>query len=237
MQFPMLWPEFWDCLDIATQYFENPASFMQEFMGDVSSAGERFFKTVRPMPVEEIESQTFHKTMIVCDPASSIGERADYTAICVGSVADNGLTYIRKGLLLKVDFDDYCYKVVQLLMDYPDVTAVSIEKNLYMGADMAKIREMIAREPELRNRQIVFINKLQRQNKDQKISTIIPSVNTGQIIFNENDTDAILQMSDFAGQRYSVHDDMPDAVAQLSIDIKEIDGYVRLKSLDIRKLF
>ena len=237
MQFPLLWSEFWDCLDIAMQYFENPASFKQEVQGDVSSIGERYFKTVRTQSEEEIEAETFYKTMIVCDPASSLGEKADYTAICVGSVGNNGLTYIRKGFLDKLDFDAYCKKVVELLKDFIDVTAVSIEKNLYMGADVLKIKELITKELELRNRSIVFLNKMQKQNKDEKISTIIPGVNTGQIIFNDQDVAAINQMTEFAGQRYSVHDDMPDCVSQLTIDIKLIDGYRRLRSMDMKKLF
>jgi hypothetical protein len=29
MQYPLLWAEFWDCLDMALQYYENPASFIR----------------------------------------------------------------------------------------------------------------------------------------------------------------------------------------------------------------
>ena len=237
MKFPLLWSEFWDCLDIAMQYYENPTSFKQEVQGDVSSIGERYFKTIRTMSTEEIESETFYKTMIVCDPASSVAVKSDFTAICVGSVSNSGLTYIRKGLLLKLDFDAYCQRIVDLLKKYQDATAVSIEKNLYMGADVLKIKELIKSEPELRNRQIIFFNKMQRTNKDEKISTIIPAVNTGQIIFNDDDVAAINQMSEFAGQRYSSHDDMPDCISQLTIDIKLIDSYQRLSSININRIF
>jgi hypothetical protein len=223
MQFPMLWAEFWDCLDMAMSYFENPSSFKQEVQGDVESIGERFFKTIRTQSVSEIEEHKFVKTMLCADPASSISMKADYSAICIGSIASNDLTYIRKGILVRLNFDDFCSKIVTMLKQYTDVTHVSLEKNLYMGADASKINELILKEPELRHRHIEFINKMQKVNKDEKISTIIAGVNTGQIIFNENDVDAINQMLEFSGQKYSNHDDMPDCVSQLIIDIKEIE--------------
>lgn len=46
MQYPMLWSEFWDCLDMASSYFENPASFKQEVQGDIDSIGEKWFKVI-----------------------------------------------------------------------------------------------------------------------------------------------------------------------------------------------
>lgn len=223
MQFPMLWDEFWDCLDMAMSYFENPSSFKQEIQGDVNSIGEKWFKTIRTQTEAEIEEHSFSKTMIIADPASSVSIKADYTAIVAGSLADNDLIYVRKGILVKLGFDDFCTKVIEMLLKYPDATHVSIEKNLYMGADVSKIKELIEKEPLLSNRFITFINKMQKVNKDEKISTIIAGVTTGQIIFNEDDVGPIKQMMEFAGQKYSEHDDMPDCVSQLTIDIKEIN--------------
>ena len=237
MKFPLLWAEFWDCLDIATQYFENPNSFKQEFQGNVDSIGIKYFKTIRTMSADEIEEHTFDKTMLVADPASSISVKADSTALIVGSTSSNDLTYIRKAILVKLDFDSYCAKVVELLKIYTDITHISIEKNLYMGADVLKIKELISKEVTLDSRFFTFINKMQKVNKDEKISTIISAVNLGQIIFNEDDTEAINQMMDFAGQKFSVHDDMPDVVSQLTIDIKEIEITYFATFLDKKLLF
>lgn len=222
MQYPLLWGEFWDCLDYALSYYENPTSFKQEVQSDVDSIGEKWFKTVRTQTKDEIEGHTFVKNMIVCDPASSVSNKADYTAICVGSTSNNDMIYIRKGILTRLSFDDFCNKVIELLKIYTDVTHVDIEKNLYMGADVSKIQELISKEHELSNRNIEFINNMQKKNKDEKISTIITSINRGQIIFNEDDEDFINQILDFRGQRFSIHDDAPDCVSQLTIDIKKI---------------
>jgi len=112
-----------------------------------------------------------------------------------------------------------------------------VEKNLYSGADVSKIKELILKEPELRNRQIEFINKMQRTNKDEKISTIIQGVNTGQVIFNEEDTEFNEQVMDFSGQDFSEHDDAPDCVAQFMIDVKEIEVIYRVEFVDRNKLF
>jgi len=236
MHYPMLWAEFWDCLDMALQYYENPASFKQEVQGDVNSIGEKWFKTVRTQSDEEIEDHTFNKTMIVCDPASSVDKKADYTAICVGSQADNDLIYVRKGILAKLNFDDFCHKIIELLKIYKDVTHVDIEKNLYMSADVVKIKELIAKEPELANRNIEFINNMARRNKDDRISTIIPYMNRGEIIFNEKDTEPIQQILDFCGQQFSEKDDFPDAVALLATDIQNIQVTPYVQLFDRRKL-
>lgn len=236
MQYPVSWPDKWNCVDLAIAYYVDEISFKQELQNDASKIGIKWFTSVKTQTVMGIEDHTFIKTILVCDPASSVNAKADYTAMAVGSTADNDFTYIRKGILIKLNFDDLCKKVVEVLLIYPDITHISIEKNLYMGADVSKIKESIEKEPGLSNRNITFINKMQKVNKDEKISTIISGVNNGQIIFNENDKEPIKQIMDFAGQNFSEHDDMPDCISQLLIDIKEIKIVSVVKILDRRAL-
>lgn len=237
MKYKTIWDDKYDCLDLAMDYFNNPIAFKQEMLNDASRIGEKWFKSIRTQSAEEIESHTFHKTILVCDPASSVSIKSDYTALCVGSVADNSFAYVRKGIIDKLGFDDLCLKVVELLKVYIDITHVSVEKNLYSGADVLKIKELIAKEPELKNRQIEFINKMARTNKDEKISTIIQGVNTGQIIFNEEDTKFNDQILDFSGQLFSEHDDAPDCVSQFMVDVKEIKVIYKVSFMDRSKLF
>ena len=81
---------------------------------------------------------------------------------------------------------------------------------------------------------------MQRKNKDEKISTIIDSVNNGQIIFNkdcEDSKEAIQQLLDFQGQSYSVHDDFPDIVAECANRLKEIKTISKITLLDRSCLF
>lgn len=236
MRYKTIWPDKYGCLDTAIDYFNNPTAFKQEMMNDASKIGEKWFKSIRTQSQEEIEEHDFIKTMLVADPASSTGKKSDYTAICVGSTADNNFRYIRKGVLIKVGFDDFCLKIIEFLKEYPDITHVDIEKNLYMGADILRIKELIAADPKLSNRNIEFINNMQRKNKDSKISTIIDAVNNGQIIFNSEDTEPIQQILDFCGQDFSLHDDFPDCVSQFDIDVKEIEVIQKVQLFDRRKL-
>ena len=140
-------------------------------------------------------------------------------------------------MLERLSFDSFCAKVVEVLKIYPDITHVSSEKNLYSGADISKIKELVALEPELKNRSLAYINAMQRKNKDEKISTIVDGVNNGQIIFNEEDKAFNEQIRDFSGSDFSEHDDAPDVVSQFLIEVKEINVLQRVTFLDRRKLF
>ncbi|SHH36358.1 hypothetical protein [Clostridium grantii] len=237
MQFPTIWEKY-NCLSLAKKYLTKRTAFMQELMCDCENVGEKWFKSIRTQSTEEIEEHTFIKTMLCVDPASTTTNRSDYSAFAVGSIADNDFLYIRKGIIDKLEFNAYCEKVIELLKQYEDITHVCIEKNTFQGADVKKIQELIAKDKDLSSRRIEFINKMQRRNKDEKISTIVSPVNLGQIIFNENDVEFIEQIKEFAGQRYgNGHDDSSDTVAELYININEIQTNSYISVLDIKKLF
>ncbi|MGJ0908865.1 hypothetical protein [Clostridium botulinum] len=239
MKFPLLWAEFWDCLDIALSYYENPSSFKQEVQGDVDSIGEKWFKGVRTETRKEIETHTIIKTMLLIDPASGGGKKNDYSAFLVGSMGDNNLKYARKAELAKInartDFDKYVGHTIKLLKDYPDITHLYIEKNTFNGADANAIENKIKDDPVLRNRSITIINEHQKKNKDDKISTLIPYINKGQIIFAEEDSEFTDQVVDFRGQKYSVHDDAPDITSEFSLRIENIEIVENVVLLDRRK--
>ena len=101
-----------------------------------------------------------------------------------------------------------------------------------MGTDVLKLQELIALDAELRNRTFTFINKMQKTNKDEKIATIIDPVNTGQIIFNEEDKKPIEQLLEFSGQKFTQHDDFGDCVAQFTIDVQTIEIIKKVKFYD-----
>ncbi|MFC7062831.1 hypothetical protein [Halobacillus seohaensis] len=44
MQYPLLWESYWDCFDMAVQYFEDPSSFEQEIQSVIRSKGQKRFK-------------------------------------------------------------------------------------------------------------------------------------------------------------------------------------------------
>ncbi|HII4442027.1 TPA: terminase [Clostridium perfringens] len=215
MQFKVLWPEKWDCfIDLAIPYWENRSTFMSELMNDATSIGEKWFKSILTKTKEEIEGHKFIKTMLCVDPASTTKKKSDFTAMVVGSLATNGFKYMRELVLDKLEFNDYCQKVVDILVMYTDITHIYIEKNTYQGSDVIKIKELISKHPKLRDRSFIWINEMQRKNKDEKISTVIDPINNGQVIFVDNNrefTDLILE---FQGQQYTLHDDSADITAE-----------------------
>lgn len=236
MKFKTIWDDKHRCEVLAIKYYTNPIAFKQEYMNDASKIGEKWFKSVLYKPVEEIEIHNFIKTMLCIDPANSLAKTADFTAMLVGSKADNDFSYIRKGIIERLSFDDYCMKAIELLIKYPDITHIDIEKNTYLGTDVLKIKELIEKTPELVGRSFTFINERSTKNKDDRISTIIGDVNNGQIIFNEEDTDFIKQIKDFCGQDFSEHDDAPDCVARFQNDVKNIVTVCKVKVFDRRLL-
>ncbi|MDK0723372.1 terminase [Clostridium perfringens] len=215
MRFNVLWAEKWNCFkDLAIPYWENRLSFMSELMNDATSIGEKWFKSILTKSKEEIEEHKFIKTMLCIDPASTTKKKSDFTAMVVGSVATNGFKYMRELVLDKLEFNDYCQKVIDVLIAYPDITHVYIEKNTYQGADVVKIKELISKHPILKKRTLIFINEMQRKNKDEKISTIIDPVNNGQVIFVDDNKEFIDLILDFQGQAYTQHDDSTDITAE-----------------------
>lgn len=239
MKFPVLWEEKWDCFnDLAIPFWENRQAFMSEMMNDASSIGTKWFRSIRTEPKEYIENNEFIKTALVIDPATTTNAKSDNTAMCIASQTNNNnFLWIRYMQMYKLEFVDYCKEVVRLLEEHEDITHIIIEKNSYQGADVNKIKELIADNPKLKNRRFEFINKMQKTNKDQKISTIVDSVNNGQIIFIDDNKEAIEQIMSFCGQKYSIKDDMVDCIAEAFIKIKEIKTTNKIILLDKKCLF
>lgn len=240
MQYPLLWAEFWDCLDQALSYYENPASFKQEVQGDIDSIGEKWFKVVNTEPRKTIETHSFIKTMLCMDPASTANGKSDYCAFLVGSESETNLKYGRKAELAKInartEFDKYIDRGISLLKEYPDITHVYIEKNTFNGADANQLEIKINKDDVLRYRNIIIINEMQKKNKDDKISTIIPAMSKGQIIFADEDAEFTDQIKEFAGQKFTEHDDAADITSEFANRIENIDVIQNISFLDRRKL-
>lgn len=238
MKFPILWEEKWDCFnDIAIPFWENRTAFMSEMMNDATSIGTKWFKSVRTEPSSYIENNNFIKTAIVIDPATTTNANSDFTAMAVCSETNNNFMWVRDIVMDRLEFNAYCQKVVDKLIEWEEITHIIIEKNSYQGADVSKIKELIAKEPLLKNRRFEFINKMQKSNKDYKISTVVDPINNGQIIFIDDNREAIQQILDFCGQKYSQKDDFIDCVAEGYIKLKEIKKPNKITLLSRDRLF
>lgn len=216
MDFPLIWQNY-DCFNLAKEYFENPVSFKKERQCDINTLGMKRITSMSKIDGDVMESLPFGKTILSVDPASTTNRKSDYTAFCVLSEnTENKLKYARKIIIKRFDgdlgFNDYIGMIITLLKAYTDIQLVSIEKQVYSGADVNKLRELIARDSELKNRPLQIVNKQRTKNKDNRINAVIPDINSGRIIFNEDDADALEQIADFAGCAYTAHDDAIDAL-------------------------
>ncbi len=242
MDFPTIWEKY-EIVELAIGYFNKPVAFKQEKMCDVKSVGDKWFKSNRVEPMQEIESHEFTKTMLTVDPAgvkNVSNKRSDYFAFTLGSIADNGFKYIRKATIDKItDFDKYIHTVISTLHGYPDITHVYVEKNTYNGLDVERMQNEINQDQSLRKRNITFINEMQRKNKDEKISTIVSDVNNGRVIFCEDrvSKEYLNQVMEFSGQNFSLHDDAADSLAECCNRLDEIEEKnKKLKTIDRRIL-
>jgi hypothetical protein len=221
MQYPLQWSQWFNCLDVALSYYSNPVSFKQEMQCDVDHIGMRRFTTIITEPPKVIEAHDFQQTMLCIDPASSTGKENDYTAFLVGSRGPTGVKYVRKGEISRLNFDAYIAHAVALLKRYDEITHIYIEKNLYMGTDVLRLKEWIQRDPQLCSRPFIFQNDMQKKNKVDKIDAITGDVLMGRLIFNAADTEALQQLADYQGAQ-SLHDDFPDIVAEFDTRIGQI---------------
>lgn len=239
LQFPVIWDNY-DCFDLAKEYFEDSVSFKKERQCDINCLGEKRIKSLSAIAAVDIEDKEFTNTILSVDPAATNKKKSDYSAFCVLSDTENHIKYARKCIIEKLEYDDYINMVISLLIKYPDINTLSIEKNTFMGADVIKIRERISVIPELINRPLTIINNSRTKNKDNRIDAIIPDINMGRIVFNEDDTEAIEQIKEFAGTAYTAHDDMIDALAdaieQVSKLLNSEENMPLLRMLNSRKL-
>ncbi len=224
MNFPTIWEKKYDRFELAGKYFANPVAFKQEYQSDIDNLGERRIKGgCSTNTKDEIESRVFIKTILSVDPASTTSKKSDYSAFCVLSEEENThLKFARKCIIDKLEFEDYLNKVIELLLEYPEINTVSIEKQTYSGADRKFLQERISNHPLLKNRDINFINENRTRNKGSRIEAIIPEINLSRVIFNADDTDAIEQIESFAGVDYTPHDDMIDCLADALENITTI---------------
>ncbi len=237
MQFPVLWPDKWDCLSLAISYFNNPYAFKQEMMNIAENAsGSRCFFNVKTIPRIEMEKIEFDRTMMTVDCAVETGENNDFTAVCIGSRGLNGHRYIRKGMIYKKEFDDSVHTVFELLKQYIEITHVVIERNTFQGRFAAELQKLVNEDSMLRHRNIVITEERQLGNKENRIRAIAGKVNNGFIIFCEEDEEFYNQILEYRGSKVG-HDDAADALEMLDARIDEIKVIKPLKFFDRSLLF
>lgn len=225
MNFTTLWEGKYNPCELMNDYFTKRLSFMQELMCDCESVGDIWVKSIAKIPSIEMESKKFEKTILSIDQGASNTSKSDFTAFTVLGKS-NGFYCVREGTLKRFDskteFDRYIDFAVTLLLKWEDITHVVLEKNVYKGVDATRIEEAIAKDIRLRKRHIEVITIYNTQNKDQRIMTITDKINSGQVLFNENDVEYNKQVQEFRGQKFTIHDDAADSLEMAINNIDQI---------------
>ncbi len=223
MQFKTVWNDKYKPWKLAIKYFTKRLSFMQELMCDCEKVGDIWIKYLAVMNKLEIEDRKFDRTILSIDQSASNKAKSDFTSFTVLSRC-NGFYFVRKGHLEKfeseTEFDKYIARVIEFLKEFKEITHIVLEKNVYKGIDATRIEEAIKKDKELKFRGIKVITIYNTKNKDSRIMTITDKINSGTVIFNEEDTKYNQQVKDFRGQKFSLHD---DAIDSLEMAINNID--------------
>lgn len=225
MHIETIWQNY-DQLKMANKFFTERLSFMQEYMCDCQKVGEQWISYMAKMDQKEIEDHAFEKTILSIDTASSAKAKSDYFAFTVLS-NHNGFLFVREGLLKKYDakteFDMYINFTIELIRKY-NVNAFVVERNVFKDLDVVAIKKAIEDDVYLKKNRIQAISVFNNKKKDDRIATIADKINSGTIIFNEDNKEYNQQVFDFCGQNYSMHDDAIDSLEMAVNNIEKIQN-------------
>ena len=225
MHIETVWQNY-DPVKMANKFFTERLSFMQEYMCDCQKVGEKWITHMAKIDEKEIEDHVFEKTILAIDTASSAKAKSDYFAFTVLSKY-NGFLFVRCGLLKKYDakteFDNYINFTVELIRKY-NVNAFVVEKNVFKDLDVVAIKKALENDTDLKKKRIQSISIFNNKKKDDRIATITDKINSGTIIFNEDNKEYNEQVFDFCGQNYSMHDDAIDSLEMAVNHIDEINN-------------
>ena len=225
MHIETIWSNY-EPLKMANKFFTERLSFMQEYMCDCQKVGEQWISYMAKMDEKEIEDHTFEKTILAIDTASSAKAKSDYFAFTILSKY-NGFLFVREGILKKYDakteFDSYINFTIELIRKY-NVNAFVVERNVFKDLDTIAIKKALEDDVYLKKRRVQSISIFNNKKKDDRIATITDKINSGTIIFNEDNKEYNEQVFDFCGQNYSMHDDAIDSLEMAVNHIDEINN-------------
>ena len=225
MHIETIWSNY-DKLKMVNKFFTERLSFMQEYMCDCQKVGEQWISYMAKMDKKEIEDHVFEKTILSIDTAASAKAKSDYFAFTILSKY-NGFLFVREGILKKYDakteFDMYINFTVELIRKY-NIDAFVVERNVFKDLDTTAIKKALENDSDLKRKRVQSISVFNNKKKDDRIATITDKINSGTIIFNEDNKEYNEQVFDFCGQNYSMHDDAIDSLEMAVNHIDEINN-------------
>lgn len=95
----LLWPEFWPeerLKEMRQQYLDSnaPEGYSQEYLNNPTDLFDSFFRNVDFIPMDDKDLSSRKTYYIGVDFAISDADKADYTAMVVGGIDENGILHI-----------------------------------------------------------------------------------------------------------------------------------------------
>jgi len=201
----VLWEERWSYYDLMKKKIDDgEVAFWKELMNEPKSAGEYIFQKMKfwdTLP-------NFNELDIVMyvDPAIKTGKRNDYSAITIlGEHKKTKQKYVIDGSMHKVLPDELFKISAEKIKKYPidRVGFETIQAQSYMKQKF---------EEYLWNEKIYLpVSGIQTKgNKHARIESLQPEVNSGEILFNQDNHAYNLQIKDYSAK--AKHDDCPDSL-------------------------
>ena len=140
------------------------------------------------------------KIVIACDPAISKKDSADYTAIVVGGMADDGKIYILDYVRDHLSFNETIVKLIKLVTDY-NPTEVRIEKVAFSEAFITELKRKV---PTVLVRGVKPVG-----DKESRLREVSPIFENLLVYFRETQGDIVTELLLFPDGE---HDDLVDAI-------------------------
>lgn len=222
----VLWNERWTYYDLMKKKIDDgDISFWKELMNQPKNAGDFIFQRIQFW--DNLPELNELDVVMYIDPAIKAGKRNDFSAITIlGKHKKTNQMYIIDGSMHKVLPDELFKIAAKKLKQYSSISRIGFETVQAQSYMKQKFAEALWQEDVYLP--IEEINS--RGNKNARIESLQPEINSGAILFNQDNHSYNNQIKD-----YSVKAKNDDAADSLFGAVLMLTKNKRIQSMD-RKL-
>jgi predicted phage terminase large subunit-like protein len=222
----VLWNERWTYYDLMKKKIDDgEISFWKELMNEPKSAGEYIFQKLqywKSLP----EFKEMDIVMYI-DPAIKAGKRNDFSAITIlGKHNKTNQKYVIDGSMHKV-LPDELFNIAAEKIENISVDRIGFESIQAQSYMKQKFEEALWKK----NIYLPIVGVNSKGKKESRIESLQPEVNSGQILFNQDNHAYNTQVKDYSSK--ARNDDCPDSLFGA---VQMLKSNKRIKTLDRKVL-
>jgi predicted phage terminase large subunit-like protein len=201
----VLWDERWTYYDLMKKKIDDgEISFWKELMNEPKSAGEYIFQKLQHW--KSLPEFNEMDIVMYIDPAIKAGKRNDFSAITIlGKHHKTNQKYVIDGSMHKV-LPDELFKVAAEKIEKIPVDRVGFESIQAQSYMRQKFEEALWKK----NIYLPIIGVNSKGKKESRIESLQPEVNSGEILFNQENHAYNTQIKDYSSK--AKWDDCPDSL-------------------------